>query len=177
MRLLGYPGSPRPTRLKIINHKVYRWMLHMVVVEERPPHMILKWFGCTAIHNKALYKYYIYSFIDNDVSMLQPCECRPVEEWGGGTVVLGLCSRQPCLVWVHPYSLWISTVLGEWGGLLSSPDNLLYYSKVWFGSWAEPGRYRSAEDRFNDCRVEMYQQLLWQVELPQLAKANWVFWK
>ncbi len=28
----------------------------LVVVEERPPHMIVKRFGCTTIHNKALYK-------------------------------------------------------------------------------------------------------------------------
>ncbi len=37
-----------------------------MVVEERPPpppHMIVKRFGCTTIHNKALYKWIIYSFI------------------------------------------------------------------------------------------------------------------
>ncbi len=96
---------------------------------------------------------------------------------GGGTITLMLCSRQPCLVWVHPYSLWMGTVLGEWGGLLSSPDNLLHSSKIRLCSWAEPGCCRSAEDRFNDCRVELYQQLLWQVELPQLAKAYWAFLK
>ncbi len=32
-------------------------------------------------------------------------------------------------------------------------------------------RYRRAEDGFNYGRVEPYQQLLWQVELPQLAKS------
>ncbi len=33
---------------------------------------------------------------------------------------------------------------------------------------AEPDSYRSAEDGFNDGRVELFQQLLWKV--PQLAK-------
>ncbi len=28
-----------------------------------PPHVIVKRFGCAAIHNKALYKYIIHSFI------------------------------------------------------------------------------------------------------------------
>ncbi len=38
----------------------------LVVVEERPPHMIVKHFGCTAIHNKkALYKCFIHSFIQD----------------------------------------------------------------------------------------------------------------
>ncbi len=37
-------------------------------------------------------------------------------------------------------------------------------------SWAEPDSYWSAEDGFNDSRVELFQQLLWQVELPQLTK-------
>ncbi len=36
----------------------------LVVVEERPPpQMIVKRFGCTTIHNKALYKSIIHSFI------------------------------------------------------------------------------------------------------------------
>ncbi len=39
-----------------------------------------------------------------------------------------------------------------------------------FVSWAEPDSYWCAEDGFNDGRVELYQQLLWQVELPQLVK-------
>ncbi len=43
-------------------------------------------------------------------------------------------------------------------------------SEVRFGSWAEPDSYWSAEDGFNDGGVELFQQLLWQVELPQLAK-------
>ncbi len=34
----------------------------LVVVEERSSHMIVKRFGCTAIHNKALYKCFIHSF-------------------------------------------------------------------------------------------------------------------
>ncbi len=33
---------------------------------------------------------------------------------------------------------------------------------------AEPDSDWSAEDGFNDGRVELFQQLLWQVELPQL---------
>ncbi len=41
---------------------------------------------------------------------------------------------------------------------------------VRFGSWAEPDRYWCAEDGFNDGRVELFQQLLWQVELSQLTK-------
>ncbi len=43
-------------------------------------------------------------------------------------------------------------------------------SEVKFGSWAEPDSYWSAENGFNDGRVELFQQLLWQVEFPQLAK-------
>ncbi len=39
-----------------------KWMLHTVVFEERPPHMIVKCFGCTTIHNKALYKCIIHSY-------------------------------------------------------------------------------------------------------------------
>jgi len=38
----------------------------LVVVEERPPHMIVKRFGCTTIHNKALYKCIIHSFIHSE---------------------------------------------------------------------------------------------------------------
>ncbi len=41
---------------------------------------------------------------------------------------------------------------------------------VRFGSWAEPDSYWCAEDEFNDGRVELFQQLLWQVEFSQLAK-------
>ncbi len=68
----------------------------------------------------------------------------------------------------------MSTVLGEWGGLYqwfarqSGLPSLS--SEVRFGSWAEPDSYWRAEDWFNDGRVELYQQLLWQVELPQLVK-------
>ncbi len=51
---------------------------------------------------------------------------------------------------------------------LSSPDYPLLFSGVRFGSWAERDSYWCAEDGFNDGRVELYQQLLWQVELPQL---------
>ncbi len=32
---------------------------------EETPHMIVKRFGCTAIHNKVLYKCIIHSFIQN----------------------------------------------------------------------------------------------------------------
>ncbi len=39
----------------------------LVVVEERPPHMIVKRFGCTTIHNKALYKCLIHSFIPHSM--------------------------------------------------------------------------------------------------------------
>ncbi len=65
--------------------------------------------------------------------------------------------------------------LGEWGGgctndSLSSPDYLTESSEVRFGSWAEPDSYWCAEDWFNDGRAELFQQLLWQVELPQLVK-------
>ncbi len=71
-------------------------------------------------------------------------------------------------------SLWMSTVLGEWGGLYqwftqqSGLPSVVFC--VRFGSWAEPDSYWRAEDGFNDGRVELYQQLLWQVKLPQLAK-------
>ncbi len=37
-------------------------------------------------------------------------------------------------------------------------------------SWAEPDSYWRTEDRFNDGRVQLFQLLLWQVELSQLAK-------
>ncbi len=44
-----------------------------VVVEEKRPHMIVKRFGCTAIHNKVLYKClfhsFIQSFIHNDITV------------------------------------------------------------------------------------------------------------
>ncbi len=53
---------------------------------------------------------------------------------------------------------------------LSSPDYPSLSSVVRFGSLAEPDSYWSAEDEFNNGRVERFQQLLWQVELPQLAK-------
>ncbi len=39
-----------------------RRIIQVEVVEERPPHMILKRFGCTTIHNKVLYKCFIHSF-------------------------------------------------------------------------------------------------------------------
>ncbi len=45
-----------------------------VVVEERPPPMIVKRFGCTTIHNKALYKCLIHSFIN--LCLQQFCMCR-----------------------------------------------------------------------------------------------------
>ncbi len=77
-----------------------------------------------------------------------------------------------CWMWgiqsdyVSPFfSLWISTDFGEWGGLYQ-----WFTQQVRFGSWAEPDSYWWAEDGFNDGRVELFQQLLWQVELPQLAK-------
>ncbi len=48
----------------------------------------------------------------------------------------------------------------------TTPRSLL----VRFGSWAEPDSYWRAEDGFNDGGVELFQQLLWQAELPQLTK-------
>ncbi len=58
------------------------------------------------------------------------------------------------------------------GGLWFAQQSRLPYvsSLVRFGSWAEPDSYWRAEDAFNDGRVERFQQLLWQVELPQLVK-------
>ncbi len=53
---------------------------------------------------------------------------------------------------------------------LSSPDYPLRSSEVSFGSWAEPDSYWCTEDRLNDGKVELFQQLLWQVKLPQLVK-------
>ncbi len=53
---------------------------------------------------------------------------------------------------------------------LRSPDYPPLSSEVRFGSWAEPDSFWHAEDRLNDGRVELCQHLLWQVELPQLAK-------
>ncbi len=40
-----------------------KWMLHTCGDWGETPHMILKSFGCTAIHNKALHKYIIHSLI------------------------------------------------------------------------------------------------------------------
>ncbi len=42
-------------------------------------------------------------------------------------------------------------------------------SEVRFGSWAEPDSYWRAEDGFNDGRVELFQQLLRQVEHSKLG--------
>jgi len=38
-----------------------------MAVEERSPDMIVKCFGCTAVHMKALYKCLIHSFIHHEV--------------------------------------------------------------------------------------------------------------
>ncbi len=40
----------------------------------------------------------------------------------------------------------------------------------WRAGRVVPMIHSAAEDRFNDGRVELFQQLLWQVELPQLEK-------
>ncbi len=53
---------------------------------------------------------------------------------------------------------------------LSSPDCPLYSSDVCFGSWTKPNSYRWTLYNLNDGRLELFQQLLWQVELPQLAE-------
>ncbi len=68
--------------------------------------------------------------------------------------------------WVH----FLDSGAGCTNDSLSSPDYPLKSSEVIFGSWAEPDSYWSAEDGFNDGKVEPFQQLLRQVELPQLAK-------
>ncbi len=51
----------------------------LVVVEERPPpHMIVKRFGCIAIHNNALYNCFIHSFIHliiGPLKFVQSTEC------------------------------------------------------------------------------------------------------
>ncbi len=69
----------------------------LVVVEERPPpHMIVKRFGCTTIHNKALYKCIIHSFIQYTPSKI---ETQYLNEW----VILAL-------EWVNwEFWAWIST--------------------------------------------------------------------
>ncbi len=70
--------------------------------------------------------------------------------------------------------LWMSTVLGEWGGgvpmIRSAVRTTLCSgaSEVRFGSWAEPDSYWHVEDGFNDGGVDVFQQLLCQVELSQL---------
>ncbi len=72
-------------------------------------------------------------------------------------------------------SSWMSTVLWEWGGLYqwfarqSGLPSVVSLLMVRFGSWAEPDSYWRAEDGFNDGRVELFQQLLRQVEHSQ----NW----
>ncbi len=53
---------------------------------------------------------------------------------------------------------------------LSSPECPLESSDVCFSSRTKPNRYRWTQDRLDDGRVELFQQLLWQVELPQLAE-------
>ncbi len=55
---------------------------------------------------------------------------------------------------------------------LSSLDSPLYSTEVGFGSWdeqnsTEPDQLWSAEDWFDDGKVELFQQLLWQVEMAK----------
>ncbi len=46
---------------------------------------------------------------------------------------------------------------------LSSPECPLESSDVCFSSRTKPNRYRWTQDRLDDGRVELFQQLLWQV--------------
>ncbi len=78
------------------------------------------------------------------------------------------------LLTLDEYNSW--RVGGLYNDSLSSPDSPPQSSEVRFGSWAEPDSYWRAEDGFNDGRVELYQQLLWQVELPQLVKEVCLCW-
>ncbi len=48
-------------------------------------------------------------------------------------------------------------------------------SDPWFYSWAKPDSYWSAQDRLNDGWVKLFQQLLWQVKLPQLVNEGQPF--
>ncbi len=48
-----------------------KWMLHTGGGWGETPHMIVKRFGCTTIHNKALYKCFIHSFIQNITVLLE----------------------------------------------------------------------------------------------------------
>ncbi len=69
----NFNPSPAPTpnvfyilRSQLIHPpSLIKWMLHTGGGwgETPPPHMIVKRFGCTTIHNKALYKCLISSFI------------------------------------------------------------------------------------------------------------------
>ncbi len=66
----------------------------LVVVEERHPHIIVKRFGCTAIHNKALYKCIIHSFIHSVMTSLVDTRSR-----------LGW---EPCSQAAYPWIVWPS---------------------------------------------------------------------
>ncbi len=69
--LCGHPGALHCVNLGLgeLTGSVVLWLpshhpsgcYTLVVVEERPPLMIVNRFGCTAIHNKALYKCIIHS--------------------------------------------------------------------------------------------------------------------
>ncbi len=49
--------------VSVLNKSGSKWMLHTGGGWGETPHMIVKRFGCMAIHNKALYKCLIHSFI------------------------------------------------------------------------------------------------------------------
>ncbi len=73
------------------------------------------------------------------------------------------------LLTLDKYSSWR---VGRVVPMIRSAVRTTLRSLLWsdFGSWAEPDSYWRAEDRFKDGRVELFQQLLWHVKLPQLAK-------
>ncbi len=65
---LAYPAYPRCHVAAVASSK---WMLHTGGGSgETPPHMIVKRFGCTTIHKKALYKCIIHSFIQDELFRL-----------------------------------------------------------------------------------------------------------
>ncbi len=61
----GREGRTTRTQKSLLNTITYIHQKTLPSIkEERPPLMIVKCFGCTAIHNKALYKCFIHSFIN-----------------------------------------------------------------------------------------------------------------
>ncbi len=93
---------------------------HLVVVEDRPPHMIVKRFGCTTIHKKRYIKCIIHSFIhsfinkaDSPHDSTEPCATKLFTGPGGlgsrlitrSITVPPACLRGESSYWPPPPSI------------------------------------------------------------------------